>query len=216
MAWICHSLPERSLSIAGHLLPLCARRRRQRGSGFSLVEAMVALAVLTVSSLAFIAAIGVGQRTASLARERAEAVNSVRAYIESMRATYPPSGQTTMAGFFTDLSLPAPPTHYPLKGWSATVQKTKDETGASWSAVVTGSTTPGTAGNAGTIASTDATALGLPRDLDGNGNATSSLSSATIADAAVIIIPVKVTVSWTSGAGGTQTFTIYAFLGQQQ
>jgi prepilin-type N-terminal cleavage/methylation domain-containing protein len=133
--------------------------------------------------------------------------------------------------------------HGVLKNATAVVYMLTNETGAAWGPIIAGTINSPTsvatissasATNAplvagmptinGIIQPADLTALGLPRDMNGSGaiDATDDMNS--IGNYPIIMVPIKVTLTWISGSSHTissgntqaaQSMTIYAILSQQ-
>jgi type II secretory pathway pseudopilin PulG len=247
--------------------------RGSRSRGFTLVEVVFAVFLLTVGALMLSASLSSSERMSSLARERAIANNILRAYIERLRQQYPTSqgsgdmtkllmrgvvasGGTAALDFTTSGATPDSTPIYDLtqlyssglvekgvlKNATANVYFCTDETGANWGPCVTATITAPTAVTAATVGSsmttTDATCLGLPRDLNGDGIPYGGVSTCTVngttnsaqtdtygasgannAQHNIVLIPVKVELSWVSGnanaIGSNQKMTIYAIFSPQ-
>ncbi len=76
----------------------------------------------------------------------------------------------------------------------------------------------------GVLSSADVTALGLPRDMNGNGAIDATDDYVNNSNAQIILVPVKVTLTWLSGSSNritanntqaAQSMTIYAIISQQ-
>jgi type II secretory pathway pseudopilin PulG len=161
-----------------------AMKKRQ---GLSLVEVIVSLAILTTLILALLSMMSTAARLDSATRERTVALNALREMAEAMRAYD-----------FGDLYAAYGPTG--TFGNTFPIAELADETGA----------------DVGTItflidetdSSYDAQQFNMPRDLDGDGNAT-DVDVGT--SATYILLPAKLTATWT-GMGGRQTLNLYVLL----
>jgi prepilin-type N-terminal cleavage/methylation domain-containing protein len=113
-----------------------------------------------------------------------------------------------------------------LKNCVANVWFCTDETGANWGPNLTSNVASPTATLASigssTIAVADRTALGLPRDLNGNGTSTETNTiTYHYTDKTILLVPTKIQLEWTSGssrsvvAGNKQSLTVYALFSPQ-
>jgi prepilin-type N-terminal cleavage/methylation domain-containing protein len=99
-------------------------------AGFSLVEVVVALAVLSLVSMSLVGTVAASGKITAVARERGVALGACRSYIEEMRAL-------TLEQVMTDTRTPAdflPATGFRLPGAVGEVWKVNHENGngAAW------------------------------------------------------------------------------------
>lgn len=219
---------------------LRARARADRRRGFSLVEVIVAIAVMTLGALILTMSLSSAERMNSLARERQVANAAIRSYVEAMRQKYPEAQNSQkLSNFFSDTDTPASPAYLPqqaiegriLKDLQAYVVKCRHEnppTGSIWVncgnvASTTSSAVFGPshnqAPNALTVSDADRRALGYNNgaiEIDAD-TATSGLVAADMAR----LVPCKIELTWISGSAfGTraqpnparQRLTVYVML----
>jgi type II secretory pathway pseudopilin PulG len=198
-----------------------------------MLELTVAVSILTVGALMLSATIATSERANTLARERAVANGAVRSYIERMRQEYPAQGfpQLGATGMdalvwdtttpVTDLLLSGPDRNV-LRSPVATVYTTTDETGQTWTNGLTSDAT--VAPLSSRIPVSDRAALGLPRDLDGNGtqdnSASAPYSTIFVPPGKASFVPARIELSWLTGsdAGGCPRrarLTVYVSFGPQ-
>jgi prepilin-type N-terminal cleavage/methylation domain-containing protein len=215
--------------------------RRLGGSGFTLLETVIAMVMLAIAALALSSAMASQSRLNSTAREQIAAIDAIRAYIEHMREQYPAAGSTNMAGFLFDTTTPrdflvtSGVEGSVLRDARGLVLKMTDETGATWGpgAGVASTNWPWTDASMSTVgpiatASTtvpnilELSALGfvepntnhLGLDLDGDGKDTTTKAS----PAKQLLVPCQITLSWLSGSGAAASrrkVTVYATFGPQ-
>lgn len=214
-----------------------SRNQRLSGrSGFSLLEVVFAIFILTVGALIFTVALASANRMNTLGREQSVANNAIRAYLERIKNTYPAQGSTDLTSFqglivsgsgrgsaspLYDLDL-----YYATNGAMLDKGALKNSTGrvslctgetsaAAWGPVFSSDTT--VAAVSSTMSTLDRTACGLPRDLDGDGAAT----TVQCAQNKILEIPIKVELFWISGADQInantkyQSMTVYAIISAQ-
>jgi prepilin-type N-terminal cleavage/methylation domain-containing protein len=198
-----------------------------RNRGFTLLEVVFAIAILTIGGLMLTVALSSSERMNSLARERAVANNVIRAYIERQRGTYPAAGSTDMVPFVLQspsstvaanhacvptFDLYQMYTHGTvertvLKNVSARVSMCTWEDGNSFGPVYTtnAAIAAATTGS-NTMGADDRNALGFPRDLNANGTIDTGAGNDTISlqngasPANIIAVPVKIELFWVSGS----------------
>jgi len=175
---------------------------------------MIALSILSVVAMGLMSMIASSRQVTDLSREKSIASNSVRAYLEAMRAK-------TLPNVMTDTSTPCDflPSDRALKSPTGEVFKINYENGTK------GVRVTGTFGSASTNTSVpdapfpdpgdmdDMSCLGFSApglDLDGDGKFTSNPASN------LKVLPVRVQLRWSSATGGTQTMVIYACLASSQ
>ena len=170
--------------------------------GTSLLETIVALAILTVTALSLAAMIGASQRLGNLTRERAVASGAVRSYVETMRAK-------DIVAILSDGSTPADfltgsPSLTDARGEVFKIASEDATTG--WRITgTTGSSNTNTAAVA--FPSAERPALRFPRDLDADGDA----SGGSIGGASLAVLPCRVKLTWSAQMAGatTQTAVMY-------
>lgn len=249
---------------------------RHRVGGFTLVEVVFAVGILTIGALMLSAALSSSERMQSIARERAIANNILRAYIERMRQQYPQSSNDgdmtelvirgipsatnssygqgdwdvtdgikracTSSDFTASGYLPDSTPIYDLmklystglvergvlKKATANVYWATDETGANFGPALTATvTTPWSVASISTasaMASSDKSSLGLPRDLNGSGDAsqTDVVQAQYSQKKNIVLVPMKIEFTWVSGSARNvdsttpnQKLTIYAVFSPQ-
>jgi type II secretory pathway pseudopilin PulG len=186
------------------------------------MEVVFTVALLAVGALLLSASIASSQRMQALAREREQASNCIRAYLERVRERYPASQNSSdMSGFLSDTSTPLDfintTSRYErniLRSPAARILKATHEDGSNWGPGVTTSSTIFPVSSS--MAAADRTALGLPRQLDKN----SADTQTPVPNDELVYIPIRIDVSWASGANDTNTtqrqgMTVYAVVGPQ-
>lgn len=200
--------------------------RSRANGGFTLLEVVFAVAILTIGALMLTVALSSSERMNSLARERAIANNVIRAYIERQRGTYPSSGSTDMAPLAlqgggsstvptTNVSVPTfdllqmyssgTIERSVLKNVSARVSFGTWEDGTSFGPIYSTDTTIAPVGTgAASMGADDKNALGFPRDLNANGTIDTASDTIAIQNGAtpsnIIAVPAKIELFWTSGS----------------
>jgi Tfp pilus assembly protein PilV len=160
----------------------------RRASGLSMLEVLVAFAVLALVALGMLAMVSSSQRMSGLTRERSVAMNAVNGYIEAMRSK-------TIGQIYNDRTTPAnylPTDKVWLKNPVGEVYLGMDETGDT-AVLVSGGLTS-------TVDFTaTSTQLLFARDLDGDGASTTVFDSTTVTS--MIVLPAMVKLSWDSMVG---------------
>ncbi|MEZ0229443.1 MAG: prepilin-type N-terminal cleavage/methylation domain-containing protein [Planctomycetota bacterium] len=193
---------------------------RQRG--FTLIEVVFTVALLAVGALLLSASLASSQRMQALAREREQASNAIRAYLERMREKYPTAQNSTdMSGYLSDATTPLDylnaTSRYEknlLRNSAARVLKATHEDGTNWGPGVTTSNTIFPVASA--MSASDRASLGLPRQLDTDASDTQT----PVPNNELVYIPVRIDVSWASGSSDTNTtqrqgMTVHAVIGPQ-
>lgn len=174
----------------------------RRTTGLTMVELVVALSILVLISMGLMSMIVSAQRLTNLTREKATALNAIRAYTEAMRGKSLPAllGDTSTPVDF----LPAAGVGAGLKNAQGEVLKLDYENGGTCARSATGSNVTTHVA----FAASEASALGFTTggfDLDGDGTFTSNPAAPN----ALVVLPVRIQLSWTSftpsGAGGNAT-----------
>ena len=148
--------------------------------GFTLIEVMIGLVLLIVGMVGLVTLLVVSERSHSLSSELAVANNEIRGLAERIRSLPFDTIATTYTTFPT-YTVPG------LTDGVATVTVFTDETM-----------------NAG-----DATMLGMPRDLDGDGVAGSVNVAATY-----LLLPIKLEISWTA-QNRRETQSLYLLISEE-
>jgi Tfp pilus assembly protein PilV len=181
---ILHVLPRSddscSLLYALQGISVCTifKRKLHRQGGFSLIEAVTAMAVMTVGFAGLASGFVSNSQAYDRARENAFVIQTLRQMAESIRGT--PFGEIPIT----------------WQGWQFQVA----EIGATGTVKVFVDETD---------TSADAAMLDLPRDLDGDGSATT-----TNVTNKHLLLPIKITLSWTS-RDGPETRALYTMLAQE-
>jgi prepilin-type N-terminal cleavage/methylation domain-containing protein len=210
-------------------------------SGFTLLEVVFAIMVLAIGGLMLTAAMSSSEQMSAMARERSIANSVIRAYVERLRQQYPKKNSASMVELLVrgmpgstdeltsaqlDKTTGGTVERSVLKNCVANVWFCTDETGANWGPNLTSNVASPTATLASigssTIAVADRTALGLPRDLNGNGTSTETNTiTYHYTDKTILLVPTKIQLEWTSGssrsvvAGNKQSLTVYALFSPQ-
>lgn len=176
---------------------------QRRESGFTILEVMVAAAVLATALMGVLAALIAADTQVAVSQEHTVAMESARQMLEQLQglplaevvrrydtlATDDPGGAGTAPG-----SRFAVPGLQPVAGAPAGMCGTV--------------LFPGSDGPTGCVDETVVNAIwATPRDLDGNGLET----DAAVAPGDVLVLPVTIRVRW-QGTMGEQTIEIHAFL----
>ncbi len=140
--------------------------------GFTLVEAITALAILALVFAGLISGFVANSRAYGATREEVASMNALRQIAETIRGC--PTGQA--ASLYQGFKFTVPET-----GGTGSVKVFVNEM----------DTSP------------EASILGLPRDIDGDG-----LVSNTDVTANYILLPVRISTTWT-GSDGTHTKELY-------
>src|SRR5437016_14425382 len=82
------------------------RKALRSEGGFTLLEIMISIILLSTAALMLMATIGSQQKMDALSRERAIATCAIRAYVEAMRQNYPAKGSTDMTNLINDTTTP--------------------------------------------------------------------------------------------------------------
>ncbi|MDZ4774786.1 MAG: hypothetical protein SGI72_16800 [Planctomycetota bacterium] len=182
------------------LLRIAPRRRHGSTRGFTLVEAVVAATVLVIGVLGYVASVTTGNRLMLQNRETRRAYTAAQTVFAEMQSQ---SIEDVFANYNSTTSDdPAGATRSP---------------GNRFTAAGVGVCASGSTDGAGAVRfpSKDGTtlredivdaALGMPRDLDGDG----VISSGPLTKPP-LILPVEVTVKWQS-SGGEREVTVRKFL----
>ncbi len=164
--------------------------QRGRRSGFSLLELVVAVSILAILALGFVALISSSQQFSSMTQERATAQAAVRAYVEAMRGKSLQqvfSDTTTPADYLGTATLGNPKVKPIGEVW-----KGYDETGA------TALYHSGTKGLPTTTSSVSfiitSSRLGFPIDLNADGTTLGVNSTGS----GLVVLPAYVKLSWAS------------------
>ena len=160
-------------------LSLGPTARSSRSGGFTLLEVMVAISVLTIAFLGFGSFFVVNSNTFDRIREEAMVTYAMRQMAEMIRGA--PFARIWTA--YEDYSFTVPEIN--ASGKVTCFTNEKDE-------------------------SVDAKRLGLPRDLNGDGAATS-----TDVSASYVLLPLKIEVTWT-GNMGAQSRALYLLFAQER
>ena len=110
-----------------------ARARRNEQSGFTLVELVVALALIAIVAVGFIASVSIGMRTVAVARQRQVASELASARLEHMRNV--PFSQVALSSAATQSPDVTNPDYWVSSGGS-TYDVNGDEPGGSESLIV--------------------------------------------------------------------------------
>lgn len=165
--------------------------------GLSLVEVIVAAALLATLLLGFLGAWSGAASQRTVAEERRAAREALAAFIEARRAE-------PLATVLTTGAVPASPTasaggatRAVLAGATGRFVRFNDEGPAT--------TAPRAAGqrvfsSASLPTTSDAAAVGLPLDLNGDGDTTDSAVPAS----ELILLPARVSITWRSALGGEE------------
>lgn len=199
----------------------------RRAGGFTLVEVMVTITLLAIAALLLSASLSSSTQVTSLAREQEVAYQAIRAYLERVRQQYPPQNSINMQFYYDDAQTPinfipaSGPENKVLKDPACLITKMVDETGASWGQVTRFPTAGAFAiavPASNSITAADRTALGLPRDMNADGDATDASS----ARSTIQFVPVRIELQWTSATGrargvtsNRQKVVVYAALSPQ-
>ena len=204
---------------------------RRASGGFSLIETMVAIAILAVVCMGLMSLMAASTSLTNMQRQRSVAANAIQAYVEAMRGK-------SIAQIYADTTTPADYIDNSsgaskLKHARGIVVKCDRENGVQATAVglvVAGSFTGGSKGSANTTSditfgsatagsnifdqfgspatsASDTTALAFTsggRDLNGNGNSTDNLKNNMTG---VVILPAMVRLEWVD-SGGTGKGTL--------